>query len=205
MPLYLGLDSSTQSLTASVIEASEDVRRVVFEHSVVFDRDLPHYQTTSGVHRHANPLVVTSPPLMWVEALDVMMGTLSRQTAFDPSRIAAIGGCAQQHGTVYLNDRAMPAIALLDPTKPLAAQLGGIFSRAESPVWMDESTGPQCAALARSLGGEDAVARLTGSRPFARFAGPQIGKFAQEAPDAYAATRRIHLVSSFMASLLLGG
>jgi xylulokinase len=93
----------------------------------------------------------------------------------------------------------------LDASKPLAPQLEGIFSRAESPVWMDESTGPQCAAIARALGGDAAVARLTGSRPFARFAGPQIRKFSSHDPDAYAATRRIDLVSSFMASLLLGG
>jgi xylulokinase len=70
---------------------------------------------------------------------------------------------------------------------------------------MDESTGAQCAALAQALGGEAAVARLTGSRPFARFAGPQISRFASESPAAYAETARIHLVSSFMASLLLGG
>jgi xylulokinase len=202
MPLYLGLDSSTQSLTATVIDSDE--RRVVFHHSLNFDEALPHYGTRNGVLRHDDPLVVTSPPLMWVEALDVIMQRLSRETAFDTARIAAIGGCAQQHGTVYLNRRAARAIATLDASKAAADQLAGIFSRAESPVWMDESTGAQCAAIARALGGEAAVARLTGSRPFARFAGPQISKFAAEAPAAYAETVRIHLVSSFMASLLLG-
>lgn len=205
MPFYLGLDSSTQSLTATAIEVAAGVRRVVFHHSIVFDRDLPHYETMNAVRRHDDPLVVTSPPLMWVEALDQLMGVLSRQQAFDRSQIAAIGGCAQQHGTVYLNGSAAQAISHLDSSKPLVDQLNAIFSRAESPVWMDESTGPQCAALARALGGDAAVARLTGSRPVARFAGPQIRKFAVEAPVAYAATHRIDLVSSFMASLLLGG
>ena len=204
MPLYVGFDSSTQSLTATVIEAAGGIRRVVFQHSIAFDRDLPHYGTTNGVRRHANPLVVTSPPLMWVEALDTMMGVLSREPAIDRTQVAAIGGCAQQHGTVYLNASAMPAIARLDPSRTLADQLSAIFSRPESPVWMDESTGPQCTALARALGGDDAVGRLTGSRPVARFAGPQIKKFHAETPEAYAATRRIDLVSSFMASLLAG-
>lgn len=202
MALYLGFDSSTQSLTATVIDAA--ARRVVFEHSLVFDRDLPRYGTTHGVRRHANPLVVTSPPLMWVEALDEMMALLSRQDAFALSDIAAIGGCAQQHGTVYLNAHAERAIRQLDASRPLAEQLRGIFSREESPVWMDESTGAQCAAISRALGGDDAVAARTGSRPFARFAGPQIKRFAADEPAAYAATRRIDLVSSFMASLLLG-
>jgi xylulokinase len=205
MALYVGFDSSTQSLTATVIEVSAGVRRVVFNHSIAFDRDLPHYGTTNGVRRHEDPLVVTSPPLMWVEALDRMMGVLSSERALDRSQIAAIGGCAQQHGTVYLNASAEPAIAHLEASRPLVEQLEGIFSRADSPVWMDESTGAQCAALSRALGGDAAVARLTGSRPVARFAGPQIKKFHSEMPDAYAVTRRIDLVSSFMASLLAGG
>ena len=202
MSLYLGLDSSTQSLTATVIDSEQ--RRVLFHHSLNFDEELPHYRTRHGVVRHDDPLVVTSPPLMWVEALDRMMALVSRQKDLAISRIAAIGGCAQQHGTVYLNQRAGRAIATLDASKALVDQLGGIFSRAESPVWMDESTAAQCAALSRALGGDDAVARLTGSRPFARFAGPQISRFAAESPAAYAETVRIHLVSSFMASLLLG-
>jgi xylulokinase len=202
MPLYLGLDSSTQSLTATVIDS--DQRRVVFHRSLNFDEELPHYGTRNGVLRHDDPLIVTSPPLMWVEALDRMMALVSRQKDLAVSRIAAIGGCAQQHGTVYLNQRAARAIATLDASRPLVDQLPGIFSRAESPVWMDESTAAQCAALSKTLGGDEAVARLTGSRPFARFAGPQISRFATESPAAYAETARIHLVSSFMASLLLG-
>ena len=204
MALYVGLDSSTQSLTATVIEATAEGRRVVFDGSIVFDRDLPHYRTANGVTRHDDPLVVTSPPLMWVEALDMMMATLARQRTFDPSEIVAIAGCAQQHGTVYLNDAYAGSLAALDGSRPLAEQLEGVFSRRESPVWMDESTGAQCAALARALGGADDVARVTGSRPFARFSGPQIKKFAALDAAGYAMTRRIDLVSSFLASLLLG-
>jgi xylulokinase len=45
---------------------------------------------------------------------------------------------------------------------------------------------------------------LTGSRAFERFTGPQIRRFAKQQPDAYAKTTHIHLVSSFMASLLAG-
>ena len=204
MPLYLGFDSSTQSLTATVIEVSPGIRRVVFQQSLVFDKDLPHYTTTNGVLRHADPLVVTSPPLMWVEALETMMRRLGDDKAIDVAQIAAIGGCAQQHGTVYLNGSARSVLASLDASRPLVDQLRGIFSRHESPVWMDESTGRQCAELAAAFGSEDAVATLTGSRPFARFAGPQIKKFAEKDAAGYTATERIHLVSSFMASLLLG-
>jgi xylulokinase len=69
---------------------------------------------------------------------------------------------------------------------------------------MDESTTAQCEAIARALGGRDAVAQLTGSAPFERFTGPQIRKFFETDPGAYGNTRRIHLVSSYLASLLTG-
>src|SRR5262249_32902213 len=52
--------------------------------------------------------------------------------------------------------------------------------------------------------GDAAVAALTGSRAYERFTGAQIHKFAAQEPAAYARTDRIHLVSSFMASLLAG-
>ena len=41
MPLYLGLDSSTQSLTAIVIEVSGSRRELVHESSLSFDETLP--------------------------------------------------------------------------------------------------------------------------------------------------------------------
>jgi xylulokinase len=44
----------------------------------------------------------------------------------------------------------------------------------------------------------------TGSRAFERFTGPQIRKFFKQSQEHYIATSRIHLVSSFLASLLLG-
>jgi xylulokinase len=69
---------------------------------------------------------------------------------------------------------------------------------------MDSSTSAECAAITQALGGAASLASLTGSRAFERFAGPQIRKFAREAPTAYARTTRIHLVSSFLASLLAG-
>jgi xylulokinase len=69
---------------------------------------------------------------------------------------------------------------------------------------MDSSTAGQCAAITRALGGASALATLTGSRAFERFTGPQIRKFFERDPAGYGRTARIHLLSSFMASLLAG-
>ena len=203
MPLYLGFDASTQSLTAIAIEVSGDTRCVAWEHTLNFDAEFPWYGTRHGVLPSAVPLMATAPPLMWAEALDVMMGEIAR-SGLPLAAIGGIAGSAQQHGSVYLARGAGEQLAALDSTRPLHDQIAHIFSRAESPVWMDTTTGRECAAITDALGGPGALARLTGSRAFERFTGPQIRKFAAEQPDAYARTERIHLVSSYMASLLAG-
>lgn len=215
MALYIGFDSSTQSLTATVIEteareaahgqrtAAGGTRRVVAEHVVVFDEALPEFGTTRGVHTSADGRTVTAPPAMWVAALDVVLGRL-RDAGIDLADVRAVSGSAQQHGSVYLNGDAPAALASLDPAGPLAPQLARIFSRGESPVWLDCSTTGDCDALTQAVGGADGLALMTGSRAYERFTAAQIHKFARTEPQRYAATARIHLVSSFMASVLCG-
>jgi xylulokinase len=203
VPLYLGFDSSTQSLTAIVIEVGDRVRRVVFESSLAFDETLPHYGTKHGGLPQSDPRVATSSPLMWAEALDLMMRRLA-ESGVDLGQIAAVSGSAQQHGSVYLNAHAARAFSTLDPSRPIVDQIRGVFSRDESPIWMDSSTSDECHDIAAAVGGNEALARRTGSRAFERFTGPQIRKFFTRSPGAYAVTDRIHLVSSFLASLLVG-
>lgn len=204
MSLYLGLDCSTQSLTAIVIEIQGDIRRIVFNRSLNYDRDFPEYGTTGGVLRGAEDGEVFAPPAMWADALDRMLARLASSADVDVERIRAISGSAQQHGSVFLNRDAMPVLRMLDPSSALAPQLASSFSRSQSPVWLDASTREDCVAIESALGGEDHVAALTGSPACERFTGPQIRKFARRQPDAYAATARIHLVSSYMATLLAG-
>ena len=206
MPLYLGLDSSTQSLSAVVIEDDGATRRVVLETSMEFDRVLVQYGTRHGVlpggEQERPQGVAVSSPLMWADALDLMMGRLASQ--IDVSQVAAIAGSAQQHGSVYLNRRAAEGLSALNPVKPLASEVAPMLSRRVSPIWMDTSTTAQCAAIESAVGGAATLAQHTGSRAFERFTGPQIRKFAETDPAGYAATDRIHLVSSYLASLLCG-
>ena len=201
MPLYLGLDSSTQSLTAIVIDS--DTRQVVHEASLAFDEALPAYGTKHGVLPRPHPDVAMSSPVMWAEALDVMFGRLAG-SGIELSRIAAISGSAQQHGSVYLKRGAAGALATLDPARPLAGQIATMLSRESSPIWMDSSTAAECREITEAVGGPALLSAHTGSRAFERFTGPQIRKFYKTDPRGYEATSRVHLVSSFMASLLTG-
>jgi xylulokinase len=199
--LFLGLDSSTQSLSAVLIDC--DRRKVVYDQSLNFDRALPQYGTRNGVLPDPDPLVKHSSPLMWAEALDLLFAKMKKD-GVALGEILAVSGSGQQHGSVYLNDRAENALAKLTPQKPLAENLRGVFARPTSPIWMDSSTSEECAEIRKKLGGIKATAEATGSDAFERFTGPQIRKFYKTEPEAFARTTDIALVSSFMASLLAG-
>ncbi|MEI6971549.1 MAG: xylulokinase [bacterium] len=198
--LFLGLDSSTQSLKAIAVD---DDLRVVYENSANFDTELPAFGTRGGAHQHPDGVTVTSPPLMWVAALDLLLAKMAGDK-FPFMKVVAIGGSGQQHGSVWLKRNARDVLRNLDAARPLSEQLEGVFSVDASPIWMDSSTGHQCRELEKALGGAQAVADLTGSRAYERFTGNQIAKIWQTRPRDYDNTDRIALVSSFMASLLTG-
>ena len=199
--LVLGLDSSTQSMSAVVIDL--DTRLVVYEKSLNFDKALPHYKTKNGVLPGRDPLVKHSSPLLWAEALDLIFAIM-KQDRVKLGDILAVSGCGQQHGSVYFNERITTALENLDAQKSLVDNLKGVFARKTSPIWMDSSTGTECAEIRKKLGGIKYTASRTGSDAFERFTGPQIRKFFKTEPDAYNKTTSIALVSSFLASLLAG-
>ncbi|XP_060962987.1 xylulose kinase 2 isoform X2 [Cannabis sativa] len=198
---FLGFDSSTQSLKATVLDSNLNI---VASELVHFDSDLTHYKTKDGVYRDSsiNGRIV-SPTLMWVEALDIILNKLSK-SSLDLKKIVAVSGSGQQHGSVYWKNGSSSILSSLDPTKPLVEQLGDAFSIKESPIWMDSSTTVQCRNIEKAVGGALELSQLTGSRAYERFTGPQIRKIFETQPEIYHNTERISLVSSFMASLLIG-
>ncbi|XP_048190562.1 xylulose kinase isoform X2 [Perognathus longimembris pacificus] len=174
----LGWDFSTQQVKVVAVDTKLDV---IYEDSVHFDRDLPEFRTQGGVHIHKDRLTVTSPVLMWVKALDVILEKM-KASGFDFSQVLALSGAGQQHGSVYWKVGAGLTLKNLSPESSLHQQLQMCFSISDCPVWMDSSTSAQCRQLEATLGGAQALCRLTGSRAY----------------------ERISLVSSFAASLFLG-
>ncbi|XP_075862547.1 xylulose kinase isoform X2 [Microcebus murinus] len=167
----LGWDFSTQQVKVVAVDAE---LHVFYEDSVHFDRDLPEFGTQGGVHVHKDGVTVTSPVLMWVQALDIILEKM-KASGFDFSQVLALSGAGQ-----------------------------ACFSISDCPVWMDSSTATQCRQLEAAVGGAQALSCLTGSRAYERFTGNQIAKVYQQNPEAYSHTERISLVSSFAASLFLG-
>jgi xylulokinase len=143
---------------------------------------------------------------MWVEALELLLGKMEAD-GFAFRSVAAVSGSGQQHGSVYWRrGMALPALRNLHPARTLSSQLQLAFSLMDSPVWMDSSTSSQCRAIeaSPSVGGPSGLSLTTGSRAYERFTGPQIRKLYEQRQPVYDETERISLVSSFMASLLVG-
>jgi len=196
---FLGLDLSTQSLTAVVISLSSGVTH---QFSISFDDAYPSFHTRGGVLLGESSSEVFADPRMWVQALDDILTQLKDSNL--TGSIRALGVSAKQHGTVYLRRTVEKSLEGLDPALPYHTQVQHVFSRDLSPVWMDSSTHEECREISEAFGGPEALARLTGSIATERFAGPQIRKFWKRHPEAYEKTSHIALVSSFLTSLLLG-
>ena len=200
MPQYLGLDSSTQSLSALLIDT--DTGKVVVDRSLNFGERLPQYRSPKGFLANDDEAIKHSDPLMWVEALDLVLQDL-RNAGVDLGRVRGISGAGQQHGSVYLA-KSLDKVGDWSLSAPLHEQVRSLLSRKTSPIWMDSSTSVECAEIARAVGSDERVAAITGSRATPRFTGPQIRRFHKTSPAEWQRTSEIHLVSSFVASLLVG-
>ncbi|MDD5699383.1 MAG: FGGY family carbohydrate kinase [Victivallaceae bacterium] len=199
MAIFLGLDSSTQGLKAELINT--EAGKIICSCGVNFGNDLPEYQCPSGFLENSDPLIRHADPLVWAAALDLLFERLAAAGA-PLAQVAGISGSGQQHGSVYLNESFSAVLAGLETEKTLAEQLQPTRSRNTSPIWMDRATSAACAELNGRFGNR--IQLDTGSPATERFTGPQIRKFAEDEPDKYQNTAHIHLVSSFMASLLCG-
>jgi len=198
--MFLGFDSSTQSLSALIIDPATG--QIVHQKSVNFGANLPEFKSPSGFIPGGADGEVHADPRMWLQALDMVLTGLAAET--DLAAVKAIAGSGQQHGSVYLDATFNDRITKLDAGSSLVDQLAPALTRATSPIWMDTSTGEECAEIAAAAGGNEAVCKISGSIAIERFTGPQIRRFYKTQPEAYARTARIHLVSSFLASVLAG-
>ncbi len=196
--LFLGIDASTQSMSAVVIDCENP--KNVFSLSVNFDENFPEYKTSSGVCTDKeNPTQVWSYPLMWVDALELLMHKLSEN--IDVSCIAGIGGAGQQHASVWLNSVDVFKNLKNVQKGKLSSILKQSLSSERAPVWLDTSTSQECEEIA-SIVGDNNVLQKSGSVQTERFTGAQIRKIFKKNRDVYERTRRIHLNSSFICSIL---
>ena len=173
MAYSLGIDSSTQSMSAIVIDLDNEC--IVCEHAVNFGERLPQYKSPNGFFNGESKNEVYSNPLMWLDAIDLLFSEL--KDLCDLSKIKSISGAGQQHGSVYLNSDWFKTVGRLNPQKSISEQIKPCLSRKESPIWMDSSSNLECQEIAQALGGNQIVCQKSGSITIERFTGPQIRRF----------------------------
>ncbi|GCC18040.1 hypothetical protein chiPu_0021620 [Chiloscyllium punctatum] len=159
---YLGIDLSTQQMKAMAID---DNLNVIHETSVRFDEDLPEFGTQGGVHVHDDKLTVTTPVLLWVKALDILLERM-KTSNFDFSKLKSLSGTGQQHGSVYWKEGANQTLKNMSSDHSLHQIFESSFAVKGSPIWMDSSTTAECQQLEKSVGGPQKLADITGSRAY---------------------------------------
>ncbi len=206
--LALGLDSSTQSLSSIVVDI--DTAEKILEHSLDYRQDDrtnifgigSDYIVPARVEGEAD-----QPIEMILASVDAMFDDL-RTAGVAVADIVLINNSGQQHGHVYLNNRAENRFSQLRNgycrESTLVSRLKGSFSYLTAPIWMTSNTVNQSDCVREGVGGKAEMIRLSGSDAPLRFTGPIMRRVAEQFPDAYRATQNIQLISSLIPSILTG-
>ena len=209
--LALGLDSSTQSLSAVVIDI--DTAEKCFEHSLDYRTDARLNQFGIGEDYILPPREegeAEQPPLMYLASLDALFADM-REAGVPLENILLINTSGQQHGHVYLNRDADALLAQLasfqnfdEDTRDLQILLKDAFAYPTAPIWMTANTTAQTEAVRDGVGGASEMIDLSGSDAPLRFTGAVVRRVGEQFPECYAATAKVQLISSFIPAVLTG-
>ena len=206
--LSLGLDLSTQSLSAVLIDI--DSREIVHQISLDYLKDARLKKYGIGQNYILPPKnegEANQSVKMFLAALDALFTDM--KTAGLPMRdIVVLNTSAQQHGHAYLSRQARTILGRLNipgSTKSnLVTIAEGCFSLNFAPVWMTSDTVKEADFIRTFVGGQEKMIQLSGSNSPARFTGAVIRKIALQYPEAYQETEHIHLLSSLVPAVLTG-
>ena len=204
--LSLGLDLSTQSLSAVVLDI--DTPTKLAENSLDYIKDTR--LDTFGIRQEDYILPPSiegeadQPPLMFLAALDAMFSDLKQAVSLEDIDVINVSG--QQHGHVYLNHEAPSIFAGLQKENTekssLAALLKHAFAYERAPIWMTANTREQAGFIRNAVGGKERLIKLSGSDAQLRFTGIVVRRTAEHQPDVYNRTAIIQLLSSFFPAVL---
>ncbi len=204
----LGLDSSTQSLSAIVINI--DTAEKCFDHAIDYRADARTNGFGIGEDYILPPKSdgeAEQPPLMYLASLDAML-TDMREAGVALENIVAINTSGQQHGHVYLNRNAAIIFSNLQRVESsrldLNTLLAGVLSYSTAPIWMTANTVAQTNHVREAVGGKTQMIERSGSDAPLRFTGAVLRRVAEQLSREYAATEKIQLISSFIPAVLSG-
>jgi xylulokinase len=208
-PLVLGLDSSTQSLSAVVVD--RQTARVTATAAVSYASDprMKGFGLNTELMllppRHTGE--ADQPPLLFLASLEALFADL-KNAGVSLGDIGLINVSAQQHGHVYLSvgfGEALSALRSAQHTElPLATVLKDAFSYERAPIWKTSDTVEEAAALRKAVGGTAGMITRTGSDSPLRFTGAVARKVFVNEAGVWDKTVRLHLLSSFIPAVLTG-
>ena len=110
MAVVLGLDLSTQSATALVLDTKSGKNLATAR--AAFGPDFPDRGHPEGFIRGGQNGEVHADPLLWLDGLELALTRLAKLT--DLSKIEAVSVSGQQHGSVYDTPRKYSGHRVVD-------------------------------------------------------------------------------------------
>jgi xylulokinase len=211
--LSLGLDSSTQSLTAVVVDIKK--RQVVYEKSLDYrgDARLSDFGLNSDyILPPREPGEANQPATLYFAALDAIFSDMQKEFpdgGLSIKDIVVINTSGQQHGHALFHKSAQKHFKQLtqldfSPDDNLATLLGVSLALPYARIWKTAHTAALANQVRETAGGKLAIIELSGSDAPWRFSAFGIMKTALEHPEEYANTLVIHQISSITPSVLTG-
>ncbi len=181
--LFAGLDVSTQSCKIVVVDT--EAEEVIYVDSVIYDLDLPKYETQNGVVQGLDPGVSESDPQMWVDAIHKTFTRL-KTSDVPQDKIRSISVSGQQHGLVALDDK-------------------GNLTRLRSKLWNDFSTAEECKILTDRVGGQTAMIHEVGNSQRTGYTAPKIFHMCRHEREIYQRSTTFFVVHNYINWFLTGG
>jgi xylulokinase len=182
-PLFAGLDVSTQSCKLVVLDT--EIEKVVYVDSVIYDLDLPEYETQNGVIQGLAPGFSESDPQMWLDAIHMAFDRL-KVSDTPQAQIRSISVSGQQHGLVALDNE-------------------GNLTRPRSKLWNDFSTAEECEILTESVGGKAAMIQEVGNSQRTGYTAPKILHMFRHEREIYEESTTLFVVHNYINWFLTGG
>jgi len=207
--IVLGIDSSTQSTSAIVLNAANGKIEAEVRVNYKNDYRLKEYvlDPTTMVLPPLEPGEASQPAQMYLAALDACFSDLYKSCPNLIGKTEAINVSAQQHGQIWLSEKGVQSIynlrSPMDNWK-LTDYFADGFSSERAPIWMSSNSLKESMQIRKFVGGPNAITKISGSNSPVRFTGSVLARTASLLEEAYRNTERIHLISSFLAAVLSG-
>lgn len=193
---YMGISLCTDVMEAYILDSK---MQIIHTACVTYDVDLPEFKTLNGVSLDSAEGEFLVNPVMYVKALDILINCLKGHGA-DLNTIVSIGGAAHNSSPVFWTDKGFRRLCGLNARLRLHEQLNDECFKL---IGVSNEI-LRSYAIEQHMGGVKEMIKITGSKAYTWSAGAQIRKIYKDDPYTYYHIVRISLLSSFLASVLVG-